>query len=312
MIISASRRTDLPTYYSDWFLHRLREGYVCVRNPMNFHQVSQIPLTPDVVDGIVFWTKNPIPMLPKLDQLKDYPYYFQFTLNAYGPDVEAHVPSKNAQIIPAFQALSRKIGAERVIWRYDPILLTPRYTVDYHVRYFEEIAKRLAGYTHKCVISFLDLYGSTKRGMSGLSLLPLGEGEMTELAARLAEIAGRYRLTMESCAEKIDLSRFGIAHGHCVDRRLFEQLLGQPLALEKDPGQRPECGCMASIDVGMYDTCGNGCAYCYATHSAATAARRIGAHDPRSPLLFGTLTPEDKITLRKVCSCKRGQVSLFD
>lgn len=184
MIISASRRTDLPTYYSDWFLHRLREGYVCVRNPMNFHQVSQIPLTPDVVDGIVFWTKNPIPMLPKLDQLKDYPYYFQFTLNAYGPDVEAHVPSKSALIIPAFQALSRQIGAERVIWRYDPILLTPRYTVDYHVRYFEEIAKRLSGYTHKCVISFLDLYGSTKRGMSHLALLPLGEEEMAELAAR--------------------------------------------------------------------------------------------------------------------------------
>ena len=221
MIISASRRTDIPTYYSEWFINRIREGFVCVRNPMNIHQISQIALTPDVVDGIVFWTKNPIPMLSKLDELKEYMYYFQFTLNSYGKDIEAHVPNKNDIIVPAFRELSRKIGAERVIWRYDPILLTTKYTIDYHVKYFEEIAKRLTGFTHKCVISFLDLYRNTKTNMKELELLPLEENEMHELAMRLVDIAHKYHLKVESCAERINLEQFGIAHGHCIDCDLF-------------------------------------------------------------------------------------------
>ena len=127
MIISASRRTDIPTYYSEWFFNRIKEGYALVRNPMNAHQISKISLNPDVVDGIVFWTKNPTPMLDKLDRLKDYTYYFQFTLNAYGQDVEASIPSKNNVVIPAFQKLSDMIGPEKVIWRYDPIYLNETY-----------------------------------------------------------------------------------------------------------------------------------------------------------------------------------------
>ena len=158
MIISASRRTDIPTYYFEWFFNRINDGYVCVRNPMNIHQISKVSLSPEVVDGIVFWTKNPIPMMKRLHELDSrYMYYFQFTLNSYGKDVEANIPSKNDVIIPAFQDLSRMIGAERVIWRYDPIMLTDKYTIDYHVEYFEKIAKRLSGYTKKCIISFVDL-----------------------------------------------------------------------------------------------------------------------------------------------------------
>lgn len=124
MIISASRRTDIPSYYSEWMLNRLKEKYVLVRNPMNIHQVSKIDLSPNVVDAIVFWTKNPTPMLGRLDELKDYIYYFQFTLTAYGPDVERNLPSKNRIIIPTFQELSKEIGKEKVVWRYDPIFLT--------------------------------------------------------------------------------------------------------------------------------------------------------------------------------------------
>ena len=136
MIISASRRTDIPAYYSDWFYNRIREGFVCVRNPMNFHQVSRISLSPDVVDGIVFWTKNPLPLMPRLEELRAYPFYFQFTLTPYGKDVEPGVPNKNDVILPAFQELSRQIGPERVIWRYDPILFTDHYTMDYHITSF--------------------------------------------------------------------------------------------------------------------------------------------------------------------------------
>jgi len=218
MIISASRRTDIPTYYSEWFFNRIKEGYVCVRNPMNIHQISRISLSPDVVDGIVFWTKNPIPMMSRLDELKDYMYYFQFTINSYGKDIECNIPNKNDIIVPAFKDLSRKIGAERVIWRYDPILLTEKYNIDYHVKYFNELAKRLTGYTHKCVISFVDLYRNTKSNTKDLGLLPLGTEEMYELARRLVEIADKNNLIVESCAEKINLEQFGIAHSRLKTR----------------------------------------------------------------------------------------------
>lgn len=185
MIISASRRTDIPTYYSEWFINRIRDGYLYVRNPMNIHQISKITLSPCVIDGIVFWTKNPIPLMQYLNELNNYAYYFQFTVNAYGKDVEVNVPNKNDVIIPAFRELSNRIGRDRVIWRYDPILLTEKYTIDYHVNYFNELAKRLSGYTHKCVISFVDLYRNTQAHLKELNILPLGEKEMYELARDL-------------------------------------------------------------------------------------------------------------------------------
>ena len=163
MIISASRRTDIPAFYSEWFLNRIKEGFLYVRNPMNAHQISKIDLSRDVVDCIVFWTKNPIPMLPHLDELKDYPYYIQFTLTGYGKDVEAHLPDKKRELIPAFQELSRKIGPERVIWRYDPIAFSEKYTAEYHLRAFTQISEALKGSTHKCVISFVDTYHKNKK-----------------------------------------------------------------------------------------------------------------------------------------------------
>ena len=170
MIISASRRTDIPTYYSEWFFNRLREGYVLVRNPMNARQISRISLSPEAVDGIVFWTKNPVPMLSRLGELEPYPYYFQFTLTAYGRDVEPNLPGKNGVLIPAFQELSRMAGRERVVWRYDPIFLSDRYTVEYHCRYFRVLAAKLGEYTEKCTVSFLDFYRSTARNMRSLHI----------------------------------------------------------------------------------------------------------------------------------------------
>lgn len=311
MIISASRRTDIPTYYSEWFFNRIQEGYVYVRNPMNVHQISKISLSPDVIDGIVFWTKNPIPMISHLDKLKDYAYYFQFTVNSYGKDIETNVPSKNDIIVPAFRELSKKIGAEKVIWRYDPIILTEKYSIDYHVNYFSELAKRLSGYTHKCVISFVDLYRNTQSHLKDLNMLPLGDKEMYELAERLVEIANKNNLIVESCAEKINLEQFGIQHGHCIDCNLFEKILKCKMNLSKDKNQRPECGCMESIDIGAYNTCKNGCRYCYANFSQTTVTKNTGAHDPKSPLIFGNVMPEDKIIERKMVSLKDSQMGLF-
>ncbi len=311
MIISASRRTDIPSFYSDWFYKRIKEGFVYVRNPMNVHQVSKISLSPDVVDGIVFWTKNPQPMINKLDCLKDYTFYFQFTLNSYGTDVEPGIPTKNDFIIPTFQQLSKSIGAERVIWRYDPILLSRKYTIDYHLKYFEEIAKKLKGYTQRCIISFVDLYRNTQNNMKSLDLIPMNLDEMYVIAKSLASIAERYSISVESCAEKIELGQFGIQHGHCIDGELFERFLGCKLDLGKDKNQRNECGCISSIDIGMYNTCNNGCKYCYANFSQKTVSRQFMEHDSNSPLISGIVGEGDVVKERKIKSCKNCQLKLF-
>lgn len=308
MIISASRRTDIPTYYSKWFFNRLKEGYVLVRNPMNAHQISKIPLNPDVVDGIVFWTKNPIPMLEKLDMLRDYMYYFQFTLNSYAQDVETHIPSKQSHVIPAFKKLSDLIGPNRVIWRYDPILLNDTYTPEYHIRYFEKIAKELSPYTKKCTISFIDFYRNTSRNVSGLALHDFPQKVQRSLAEELAAIAHSYGLQIDTCAEGIELQEYGIEHARCIDDRLLSRLLNCPLEVGKDKNQRLECGCIESLDIGAYNTCRNGCKYCYANYSGKTVFTNSNKHNPESPLLFGEVGPDDKITERKVKSCKVTQI----
>lgn len=308
MIISASRRTDIPSFYSRWFFNRLREGFVYVRNPMNPRQISQVSLSPEVVDGIVFWTKNPVPMLDRLDELRDYMYCFQFTLTSYGADVERALPSKSGVLIPAFQRLSDTIGPDRVIWRYDPIFLNAAYTMDYHFRYFEAMAKRLAPYTRKCTISFLDLYDKTKRNIAPLAPSPFPPELQNQMAKHVAEVAHSYGLRVDTCAEGIDLEQYGIEHGRCIDPRLWEQLLGCPLDVKKDKNQRAECGCVEALDVGAYNTCRNGCRYCYANYSEKTVASQSALHDPDSPLLIGAVGPEDKITPRKMASCKADQL----
>ena len=301
MILSVSRRTDIPAFYSDWFFNRLKEGFVLVRNPMNIHQVSRIVLSPEVIDCIVFWSKNPRPMLARLDELKDYMYYFQFTINAYDKGLEAGVPKKEG-IISTFRELSGKIGKKRVIWRYDPILLTEQMDKEYHYRYFEEIAKRLSGYTETCVISFVDLYKKTQQNLKDTTAREPSMNEMIEMAARLFVIAHRYGIAVQTCAEEIALESVGVKHGRCIDNALIEDLLGVKLVVSKDPNQRKECGCVQSIDIGEYNTCAHGCKYCYANFKEGVVARNRAAHNPLSPLLVGELGPEDKVTERKLFS----------
>ena len=181
MIISASRRTDVPMYYADWLFNRIRAGYAYVRNPVNPRQVSRVSLEPEAVDGIVFWTKNPAPMLDRLDALKEYMYYFQFTLTSYGQDVERHIPHKGKGVIPAFQRLSDSIGPQRVIWRYDPIFLSPVYPLEYHIRWFEILARKLVPYTRKCIVSFLDFYRDTARNIGAPGDTAVGRGAAADL-----------------------------------------------------------------------------------------------------------------------------------
>lgn len=305
MILSVSRRTDVPNYYAEWFVNRVREGFLYVRNPMNTRQVSRISLSPEVVDCIVFWTKNPANLLPHLDALSAYMYYFQFTLTPYGRDLEPGLPDKKTVLIPTFQALSKEIGHERVIWRYDPILFTPKYTAEYHLHAFSEIARRLSGYTDRVVISFVDYYAKMRKSAAEMGLLEPGEDRLRRLAEELVKIAREYGMTVETCAEQMDLSDIGIEHGACIDKRRIEKLLGCTLAGGKDKGQRPACGCMESVEVGAYNTCKNGCRYCYANFSEGEVVRRAARYDPTSPMLCDTPKPEDKITKRKMRSLKR-------
>lgn len=301
MILSVSRRTDMPAFYSKWFFNRIKEGFVYVRNPMNIHQISKIELSPKLIDCIVFWSKNPKPMLPHLDLLKDYMYYFQFTINPYDIRLEQNVPSKS-NIIETFKELSDKIGPERVIWRYDPIILTDTITIDYHVKYFEELAKRLQGKTKTCVISFLDLYKKTERNLQNTTARELDQNEMVQLAGMLSSIASSYGIKIQSCAEEIELESVGICHGHCIDNVLIEDLLGVRLVVGKDKNQRPECGCVQSIDIGEYNTCSHMCKYCYANFNKDKVVEKSKHHNPDSPLLIGEVGPDDKVSNRKIFS----------
>ena len=304
MILSVSRRTDIPACYPDWFMHRLREGYAMVRSPFNLRQVSRVSLSREAVDCIVFWTKNPAPMLPHLPEIArmGYPCLFQVTLNPYGTDVERALPPLHARV-EAMRTLAGLLGPERVTWRYDPILLSADCTVDWHVRQFAALAQVLEGCTERCVISFLDVYDKIRRRLREQGLRAPEEAEVRQIASALAQAAASHGMKIQTCAEHYDLSDLGVEHGACIDGQVISRILGKPLKLRRDAGQRSACGCVASVDVGTYNTCGNGCVYCYANFSPETTARQMAAHCPDSPLLTGQIGLEDRVTERAMPTC---------
>lgn len=304
MIISASRRTDIPAFYSKWFLNRIRDQFVLIRNPFNYHQITRVELTSDEVDCIVFWTRNPLPLIPHLQELdsRGLRYYFQFTITGYGPDLEPHVPSL-ASAVSAFKKLSDLVGPERVIWRYDPIAISKRTPSDFHVKTYTAIAEALRGYTHGSVISILDVYKKTEKNMANIFGFDVTDQPSEEcvfqIATTLGSVATSCAMDIKSCAEKYDLSHCGIPSGKCIDEALLTQLWGISYPSKKDAGQRLECGCVKSIDIGMYNTCGHGCKYCYATFSHKTAQTNIANHDPASPFLLGGIDGIDPSLLIK-------------
>ena len=303
MILSVSRRTDIPQFYPEWFFDRLKEGYLYVKNPMNSRQISRIDLSPEQVELMVFWTKNPEPMMGRIGELGNIPFYIQFTLTGYGKDIEPGLPDKR-RLIDVFRNTAEQVGKDRMVWRYDPIFLNDRYREEYHLRAFEEIARNLCGLTEKVVISFLDKYGKTERNMKGILAEELDEERMKKLGGKLAAIAGAYGLRMEACAEKADLSSVGISRGSCIDPVMAEHLIGGPVCRRKDKNQRMECGCLESVEVGTYDTCLAGCRYCYANDSVEAVKRKRTLYDVHSPLLCGRVEEGDKITRRKCRSVR--------
>ena len=215
MILSASRRTDIPCYYSDWFMNRINAGYVYVRNPMNHVQIRKIPLSPDVIDCIVLWTKdakNIIDKLPVLNHL-GYKYYFQFTLTPYDKTIEKNLRDK-CEIEDTFIELSRRIGKERVIWRYDPVILNNVLDASYHNSEFERMCDKLCGYTETVTISFVDMYTKLKTNL----IRSITDEEITEISTVIGMQAETHGLRVTACCEKTDLSIFGIEKASCIDK----------------------------------------------------------------------------------------------
>lgn len=308
MIISASRRTDIPAFYSNWFFKRIEEGFVYVINPFNRKQVSKIELNNKTVDCFVFWTKDPENMIDKLNLLdeRSFKYYFQFTLNSYGNDVEVKT-RKKSEIVNTFKRLSEKIGKEKVVWRYDPILLNDYYTKEYHYKWYEELCKRLEGYTEKCVISFLDLYDKTKRNTQNLNLQEINKEDMYEISEKLSNIANKYNIIIETCSEDVNLEKYGIVRGKCIDDKLISQILNLKIGVKKDDTQREVCGCVKSIDIGAYNTCRHFCSYCYANFNYDKVKENCKKYDENSPLLMETLQGDEKITVREMKSIVKKQ-----
>lgn len=298
MIISASRRTDIPAFYGEWLLNRLRAGEVLVRNPMHSKQVSRIILTPDRVDSLVFWTKNPenfFQHLPEIDA-SGYSYYFQFTLTPYDATLEPGVPEKK-RMVQVFRRLSRFIGSERVVWRYDPVVLTALYTPAWHAAAFSRLAGELSGYTTRCIISFMDEYRKVKNRMRTTRYTLPDKALMERLAVLFADAAARQGIAIFTCSHDIDLSSHGILHSRCIDAGLVEKISGRRVtAVKKENHQRHACGCIESRDIGSYQSCPHGCLYCYAfsCHEKVCASREV--YDSNSPMLCDLLRGDETIT----------------
>ena len=282
-LISASRRTDIPAFYSRWFLRRLAEGFCDWINPFS-GQVLRVSLRPQDTLGIVCWTRNPAPLAASLDALQQagHRFAFHFTINGYPGELESHNPPVETAV-RAFRDIARRLPAGCAWWRYDPILLTEATPSAWHERNFSRLAEALEGETRRCYFSFASFYRKTRRNLdaSGLRWHEPAIGEKLELTRRLRLIALRHGIDMFSCCDD-QLLATGVEKAHCVDPGAFLQA---PSGFKLAP-TRAGCGCTQSVDIGAYDTCAFGCAYCYATASRRAALVRLGEHNPDDTALW--------------------------
>ena len=295
MIISASRRTDIPAFYAEWFINRIRAGYCTVPNPFNINQISKVSLRPDDVDVIVFWTRNPRPIFPYLKELDDagYRYYFQYTILNIPRLIDPKSPSVETAI-KTLCDLTCLVGPHRVIWRYDPIVFSEVTDAQFHLTSYKFIAEAIKGQTKRSVISIMDEYAKAKNrlirmGEQGAALI---RGEyhnqswFDQLMRSMASIANNNDMEIVSCAEEINLEPYGIQPGKCIDDEFIQRVFGIDVHSKKDPTQREVCGCIVSKDIGVYDTCLFGCQYCYASRNFGLAKTRHQEHDPSLPSII--------------------------
>lgn len=294
MIISASRRTDIPAFYVQWFMNRIKAGWCLVPNPVNHKRLFRVSLRPENVDAIVFWSKDPSPLLPYLNEIDDagFRYYFQFTLNDYPHMLEPNLPPLGKRL-DTFHRLSQRIGSQRVIWRYDPIIISNLTPPAYHLHRFSQLAKALNGATRRVMVSFVCLYRKTEHRLSALekhSGFKFTRGLICEanlkLLQELAAIADQNSIQMLTCAASPEIQAAGIPPGKCIDDELIQKLWALDIGYHKDPSQRQHCLCTLSKDIGVMDTCLHGCVYCYSTRNLALAKRHHREHNPDSPALW--------------------------
>lgn len=308
MIINTGNRTDIPAYYSDWFYNRIKEGFVYSRSPYALNQVYKYILNPNVVDCIIFCTKNPYPMLSRLDMLKDFRQYWMVTITPYGKEIEPNVPNKN-YIIRSFIELSKKIGKEHIAWRYDPIFINDKYTVEYHIQIFEQMVKKLHLYTSVCIVSFIDLYEKTKKNFPNVKEVTIDQ--QYKIIEAFSLIAKKYQLTIKTCAEANDFKMYGIDQSGCMNQNVLEQALHLSLSISNKQKARNTCNCLLGSDIGSYNTCLHNCKYCYANYDFNLVINNYKLHDPTSPLLIGNLHPSDKLIEVNQESWINPQLTLF-
>lgn len=292
MIINTGQRTDIPAFYARWFANRLKEGFVCVRNPYYPNQVSRYRLDPKVVDVIGFCTKNPAPMFPYMELLKDYGQYWFVTITPYGKDIEPNVPDKH-KLLEDFKTLSDTVGINSIGWRYDPIFITDKYTPEYHLRAFEQMASALDGYTKTVVISFIDLYPKVKRNFPQAK--EVTSEQRIALGKEFVRIASNHGMTVKPCAEGDELAAYGADCSGCMKISDYEKAIGQRLNAPKKKGARAECACYLSCDIGAYNTCRHLCKYCYANAEPSKVLAQSSLHDPESPFLIGNYKDTDTV-----------------
>lgn len=293
MIINTGGRTDTVHYYSKWLLKRFEEGYVLARNPLFPNKVTRYELTPDKVDCVVFCSKNYRPILADLTKItRRFNTYFHYTITAYGKDIEPGVQTIEKSV-ETLKRLTGIVGKQRVAWRYDPVLLTEKYTVGRHFETFEYLARNLAPYVDRCIFSFVQMYKKLATNMPEIILLT--EADKQHLAKGLGEIAQHYGLYLQTCATEGDFSAYGIHGSGCMTLDILGRANGVNFKALKHQGSRQYCGCIETRDIGAYDSCPSGCKYCYANQSPAKAREMQKYHYPNSALLLGHLGETDVV-----------------
>ncbi len=298
MFINVGARTDITNYYSEWLMNRIREGCVLSRNPFAPNKVYRYALSPNVVDCILFCTKNPEPILDKIDEIRSrgFHVFFFVTITSYGKDIEPGVPDYH-QVIKSFQQLSSIVGKNNICWRYDPIFIAEKYGIEHHMKCFEEMAREISPCTNFCIFSFVQMY--QKLAYTFPELRPVSEKDKKILLTEMGKIAKKYHLRLQSCGDGNDYTAYGIARSGCITAPIIEKAIGQKLKSIRPKPFRQGCGCLPYSDIGAYNTCPSGCHYCYATKDTALAAESWRRHNPFSPLLNGELLPGDEIIQAK-------------
>ena len=294
MIINTGSRTDTVQYYSEWLLKRFQEGFVYSRNPLFLNKVTKYELNPEVVDCVIFCSKNYEPILERLHEITDrFNTYFYYTITAYGKDIEPNVPSIEDSIETLIK-LSEIVGAKRIAWRYDPILLTEKYTKNRHYETFDYMSEKLSPYIDRCIFSFVEMYKKLKTNMPEIILLTPEDKD--EIAKNIGLIAKKNKILLQTCATLENYEKYNIIQSGCITAEILGTANGVTFSNIKHSGNRKGCRCMESRNIGDYDTCPNGCKYCYANQNPQIARKNYEKHNADSPLILGGLNPTDEIS----------------